>query len=84
MTAEDRKPRRSRIAPGLWQLDYLMGCIEAVDEGGEVLVTADRFTQSEGASFTGWVVRKGADFTDPIRTKKAAVEMLKLWATTTP
>jgi len=80
----DRKPRRSRIAPGVWMLDYRMGWLEVVDDEGEELARADRFLQSEGASFSGWVVRQGADFSDPIGTKEAAVELLKLWSTASP
>ncbi|MEV2222711.1 hypothetical protein AB0E01_22865 [Nocardia vinacea] len=79
---DERQPRRSRLAPGVWMLDYLNGYIEAVDDDGDVIATANRFSPAlNSANFTGWVVRRGSDYSDPIRTKKAAVERLRDWAT---
>lgn len=80
MNDDDRKPRRTRITEGLWQLDYLSGYLEVVDKDGEILVTATRFMPSQGASFCGWVVRCGSVYTDPIGTKKEAIVYLRDWA----
>jgi hypothetical protein len=47
-------------------------------------VEAVRYHLSEGARFSGWIVRSTTDrwsFSDPISTKPEAVEVLLAWET---
>jgi len=44
----------------------------------ETVAEAARFTKAEGADFSGWVVRSGLDYSDPRRTRKAALEQLEM------
>lgn len=79
-TMDNRRPRRTRIQPGLWLDDYLNGYVEAITDDDLVIAHADRFSPAfNSASFTGWVVR--CDWTgqhsDTITTKRAAVAELK-------
>ncbi|MGW7506050.1 hypothetical protein ACWGIR_31630 [Streptomyces albidoflavus] len=45
--------------------------------GGVVIASARRFTVAEGASFSGWIIEQGRDYSDPIGGKRAAVSQLK-------
>jgi len=44
---------------------------------GAVLATARRFHTSEGATFNGWIVKQGNDYSEPIGSKRAAISHLK-------
>lgn len=43
----------------------------------EVVAEATRFYKRDGADFSGWVVRSGLDYTDPIPNKPEAMEALR-------
>lgn len=43
----------------------------------EVIAEATRFCKSEGAAFSGWVIRTGLDYTDPIKRKREALKHLR-------
>ncbi|MFE7965239.1 hypothetical protein ACWDTQ_22960 [Streptomyces cellulosae] len=44
---------------------------------GAVLATARRFSRTEGADFNGWIVEHGADYTDPLGSKRSATDYMK-------
>ncbi|MFJ5951399.1 hypothetical protein [Streptomyces noursei] len=46
-------------------------------EDVEVVAEATRFYQSQGASFSGWVIRSGPHHGDPIPNKREAMAQLR-------
>lgn len=45
----------------------------------EVIAEAERFYKRDGATFSGWIVRHGLDYSDPIPNKREALKHLR-WA----
>lgn len=46
----------------------------------EVIAEATRFRRTEGASFSGWIISRGNDYsTEPIKRKPDAVKQLRGW-----
>jgi hypothetical protein len=46
----------------------------------EVIAEANRFYRTEGASFSGWIISRGVDYsTEPIKRKPDAVKELRGW-----
>jgi hypothetical protein len=63
---------------GYRQANYRAGVITRDDDA----VEAVRFYKTEGAGFTGWIVRSTTDpcdYSDPIPTKGEAIAMLLRW-----
>lgn len=46
----------------------------------EVIAEGTRFRRTEGASFSGWIIRRGSDYsTEPIKRKPDAIKELRGW-----
>lgn len=75
------------IVTAVWVSDPAIGPAEALENilrtdlphEVEVVGEARRFYKSEGADFSGWVVRSGLDYSDPIPNKREAMKHLR-WA----
>jgi hypothetical protein len=69
MMKSPAKHRPVEVIPGVWY------------ECGDYV--AERFYKSDGASFTGWIVRTkigSRNYSDPISNKRDALRLLTEWA----
>lgn len=46
-------------------------------EDVEIVAEATRFYKYEGAAFSGWIVRSGVDYGEPISNKREAMQQLR-------
>jgi hypothetical protein len=56
-------------------LDEWMSTMKAPFEL-EIVAEAERFYKKDGANFSGWIVRGGLDYSDPIPNKSEALRQL--------
>lgn len=77
---EQKKPRRTRLAPGLSMLDYGAGYVEAVTDDDDLIGTATRLYVKDGCTVGGWMIRGSGDDFGPIGTKTEALAEFREWA----
>jgi hypothetical protein len=71
--ADPKLARDPKAALDAWMNSGLVD-----DAGVQPVAEATLFRQTEGASFSGWVVRRGLEYADQVPNKAEAMEQLRL------